>query len=433
MSNAIASDSTAMFAAATGRTIAPERIQTDALSAYAVDELTPAIAVTVSSIEELQCVLREAHNARLAVIVRGAGTQMTHGNVPQAYDIAVSLVGLDRVLEYEPADMTITVEAGMPLARLQAKLAEHAQQLPLDARSADATVGGMLATGASGPLRHRHGTARDWLIGLRVVHADGTTSKSGGRVVKNVAGYDMHKLHIGALGSLGVIAEATFKLAPLPHTCRTIAVALPSARDAASLVLAARDAGLALDAAELLSPTAAHAVIDHSSWALLLRVAGGDRTVERTLRELQILAARSAAACDAIDAAAWDRWRAAFAPAALSLRVSVAPSDAGHAMELLDRQLSGATVRLSATVTAGLIRVDLSPARATHCGPLLERTIQTANRFGGSVVVDAAPLSLKRDIDVFGPLRPDFAIMQRLKQEFDPERILAPGRFAGRL
>ena len=156
MSNAIASDSTAMFAAATGRTIAPERIQTDALSAYAVDELTPAIAVTVSSIEELQCGLREAHNARLAVIVRGAGTQMTHGNVPQAYDIAVSLVGLDRVLEYEPADMTITVEAGMPFARLQAKLAEHAQQLPLDARSADATVGGMLATGASGAWQLKH-------------------------------------------------------------------------------------------------------------------------------------------------------------------------------------------------------------------------------------------------------------------------------------
>ena len=433
MSNAIATSAAEVFVAAISTTLESDQVQTADLRRYGLDGLTPRVFVAPKSIEELQSVLREAHSARLAVIVRGAGTQMTHGNVPQAYDIAVSLVGLDRVIEYEPADMTITVGAGMPLARLLATLAEHAQQLPIDALSANATVGGMLATGASGPLRHRHGTARDWLIGLRVVHADGTTSKSGGRVVKNVAGYDMHKLHIGALGSLGIIPEATFKLAPLPHTSRTIAVALPSARDAASLVLAARDAGLALDAAELLSPTAAHVVIDHSSWALLLRVAGGDRTVERTLRELQILAARSAAACDAIDAAAWDRWRAAFAPAALSLRMSVAPSDTGHVMELLDRQLSGATVRLSATVTAGLIRVDLSTARATHCGPLLDRAIQTANRFGGSVVVDAAPLSLKRDIDVFGPLRPDFAIMQRLKQEFDPERILAPGRFAGRL
>ncbi len=433
MSSVTGATATAEVVDAIRPLVPDEQIETRTLDGYAVDGITPSLAVAVSSIPETQTVLREASRAGRGVIARGAGTQMEYGNVPDSYDIALSLARMDQIVAYEPADLTISVEAGMPLARVQATLADHGQQLPIDVPRADATIGGVLAMNAFGPLRHRYGTARDWLIGLRVVHADGTTSKSGGRVVKNVTGYDMHKLHIGAVGTLGVIAEATFKLAPLPRVSRTVALTTTSAGGAARIVLAARDAGLALDAAELLSPTAAHLVIDRSSWALLLQVAGGERTVDRTLHELQVLAAQSLATFVDVDGMAWEQWRAAFAPASLALRTSVPPSEAGHAMALLDRQFIGAGARLSTTVAVGVIRANLLPARETQCGSLLERATQTAQRFGGTVVVEAAPLAFKRDIDVFGPTRADFAIMQRLKQEFDPGRILAPGRFAGRL
>ena len=340
---------------------------------------------------------------------------------------------MEHVIAYEPADLTLTVEPGVTLRALQAELGAHGQRLPLDpANGGDATIGGVLAANAYGPMRHGYGTARDWLLGMRVVHADGTTTKSGGRVVKNVAGYDLHKLHVGALGSLGVIAEATFKVAPAPHVTRSISVQLTSPVQAARIVLAARDAGLALDAAELLSPTAAHTVLKGSSWALMLVVAAGERTVERTLRELATLAADANSTLVEQSDDIWRRWSDAFAPAGLSLRVSIRPSDTGAAIEMLDRQLVGARALLSATVTAGLIRVQLTDA-GERARAIFERTAQVAARFSGAVLVDAAPVALKRDIDVFGPLRPDFGIMQRLKQQFDPDGILSPGRFAGRL
>lgn len=414
-------------------TLASDQVQIADLGSYAVDSLLPEIAVTPASLGQLQTVLREAHNTRLSVISHGGGQHLGTGNVPSSYAVALSLSRMDSVIAYEPADLTLTVEPGVMLHRLQAVLGEHGQRLPLDpACSESATIGGVLAANAHGPLRHRYGTARDWLLGLRVVHADGTTTKSGGRVVKNVTGYDLHKLHIGALGTLGVIAEATFKVAPMPRVLRSVSIRCSSPASAVRIALAARDAGLALDAVELLSPTAAHAVLNGTSWALLGEVAGGAQTVERTLRELTSAAAAIGSGIQDRADETWALWRDAFAPEGLSLRISVRPSDVGTTIETLDRQLVGARAMLSATVAAGLIRVQIAEPGA-RARALVERASQVAARFGGAVVIDAAPAALKREIDVFGPLRPDFEIMRRLKQQFDPDGTLSPGRFAGRL
>lgn len=404
-----------------------------ALDAYAVDAIAPAAAVAPADLPQLQAVLAEAHEAGLAVIAIGRRSRLSLGNPPEAYDIAVSTSRIDRVLAHEPADLTVTVEAGVPLAALQRRLAGHGQFLPLDPLSPGATIGGVLATNAFGPMRHARGTARDWLIGLRVVHAGGSSTKSGGRVVKNVAGYDMHKLHIGALGTLGIIAEATFKLAPLPPVGMTVAVECRSARDAAAAALAAWDAGLSLQSLELLSPPAAHSVLDASSWSLLAHVAGGAAAVERSLREIRALAAPTGARVDERPPSSWDAWRTSFAPATLSLRVGVQPAQVAQMVDILDRRLIGAAPMISATIAAGVIRVQLEPARDARALSLVQSVREVVDRAGGSVVVEAAPLSVKRQIDVFGPLRPDVAIMRRLKQEFDPKRILAPGRFVGRL
>lgn len=435
MSEAATSSPIDAFCASVREQIIPGQIQYGPLSICEVDGLIPDASVAPATIEQLQTVLSEAYNAGVSVVPIGGGAHLGAGNVPTSYDVAISLSDMNRIVAHEPADLTVTVEPGVRLTELRATLAEHGQFLPLDPPCGPgATIGGILAANAYGPLRHAFGTARDWLIGMRVVHADGSVSKSGGRVVKNVAGYDMHKLYVGSLGTLGVIAEATLKVAPLPRSVSTISITCRSASHAAEVILGAHDAGLALHAAELLSPPASHAVLGDSTWAALLRVAGDNAAVTRSLREIEAACAATGAIVGRRDAGEdLDAWSATFRPGDLSLRVSVMPSHVAEAMQVLDRRFTGAGGQLSATVTAGVIRANLRPSRDARAGALVEAAREVASRYDGSVAVDAAPPLLKREIDVFGPMRSDFAIMKRLKEEFDPKRILSPGRFMGRI
>ncbi len=402
-------------------------------AAYAVDGLKPAVVVEPESLTQLRACLSEAGNRHLYVICVGGGTHLHMGNVPEVLDVSLSTARLNRIVGHEPADMTVTVEAGVRLADLQAVLAEHGQFLPLDPPGADrATVGGVLAANVSGPLRHRYGTARDWLIGVRAVHADGTTSKSGGRVVKNVSGYDVHKLYVGSLGTLAAIAEATFKLAPLPKVDSTVAVACSSPAAAQSIITAAHERGLAVISAELLSPPAANAVCGRADWTALLRVAGGSSAAVRTLGEIDDYAALAKGElAEAPDA--WRHWHDAFGPTALSLRLSVAPSHAGTLAETLDRRFAGDAASISATSTAGLVRMNLSPVGDERAAAIIDSAREIAAQRGGFAIVDGAPLAVKRQIDVFGPPRPDVEIMRRLKRQFDPAGLLAPGRFMGKI
>ncbi|MBI5288235.1 MAG: FAD-binding oxidoreductase [Chloroflexi bacterium] len=400
---------------------------------FEIDGLESVVSVAPESLAQVQKCLTEAHSSALRVAAVGSGAHLQLGNIPEALDVALSTGRLHRIVAHEPADMTVTVEAGVRLADLQHALAEHGQFLPLDPPGADrATVGGILAANVSGPLRHRYGTARDWLLGTRVVHADGSTSKSGGRVVKNVSGYDMHKVYVGSLGTLAVITEVTFKLAPLPKVDCTLAIASPSAAAAQSIISAGHERGLAVIGAELLSPTAASAVCDRGAWTALLRIAGGGAAVARTLDELHDYAALAEGESAEVPGA-WDRWRAVFGPADLSLRVSVAPSDAGSIAENLDRRFVGDAAQISATSTAGLVRINLAPADDARAPAIVDHVREIAVERGGVAIVDAAPLAVKQLIDVFGPPRSDIEIMRRLKQRLDPERLLSPGRFVGRI
>ena len=188
-----------------------------ALDAYNVDGRAPWAVIIPGDINQLAAVLALAHREKLAVVPWGGGTTMAMGHPPERLDLVLSLARLDRVLEHEPADLTACVQAGITMAALQAQLGSRRQWWPVDPPlAATATVGGVLASNASGPKRLLYGTARDLLIGITVVHADGAISKAGGKVTKNVTGYDMMKLYIGSLGTLAVIAEATLKLRPIP-------------------------------------------------------------------------------------------------------------------------------------------------------------------------------------------------------------------------
>jgi len=394
-----------------------------------VDGLLPSKVMRPEDADEAAEGLRLCDLVPAAVIVWGGGTQIRLGSVPGRYDIAFSTEGMARLLEYEPADLTCRVEAGMRLTDLQATLAAQGQRLPLDPpRPERATVGGMVAANANGLGRARYGTVRDWVIGIAVAYPSGKVARAGGKVVKNVAGYDLMKLHIGALGTLGVVAEVNFKVQARPEAQATVLghfdAALPAIGAATSL------------ARQYLAPSAAIVIDRHVlwacgltadwRWALALKLEGYGREVDAA-RDLAVRAVRDAGGRvegQDIPAAFWDAARDWSAPpdevvllraitpvGKLPAVVAAIPADA----QTLSQPASGI--------------VDLRLPAATAATGL--KGLRAAAGEEGQVVVLSAPASVKPGLDVWGPPPPGFPIMRALKQALDPNGIVNPGRFVG--
>lgn len=420
-------------------------------ASYAVDGIIPQVVALPATVEEVAEVMRLASREGAAVIPWGGGTAIALGNTPRRYDIALSLSHLNEIVEYEPADVTAIVQAGKTLADLQRQLAEHGQFLALDPPlGQETTIGGILAVNASGPSRHAYGTARDLLLGIRAVQADGRIIKAGGRVVKNVAGYDLSRLFIGSLGSLGIIVEASFRLAPLPRAERTAVVSLPSTQEAWRFV--GQTANLSLRAVELLNAVALTQVSGlaeaaKNGYALVLAMAGEQAAVERSLKEIGEIAQRTAAASLAeVDESAqsqlWQTIAGLTHPspngAAMVCKAAVLPSQVPALSELIETmgRDMGLEPLVVSHLTAGIVySVWPLPQDESVQGPFdLANTLrQDAAGLGGSLVVEACPLALKEKIDVWGEPAADFPLMRRLKEQFDPQGILNPGRFLGRL
>ena len=411
--------------------------------AFAVDGLTPGVVACPEKVEQVSAVVRLAAERRLGVAPWGGGTQMRLGNLPRSLDVALCTTALDKVLEYEPADLVVTVQAGIRLGELQRRLAEHGQQLALDPPLAEqATIGGVIAANSSGPLRLRHGTVRDMLLGVTVVNADGAITKGGGKVVKNVTGYDMCKLYTGSLGTLGVVVEASFKLAPLPAQERTVQAWFGDPAAAWAAARAIYRAALPVRACGLLSPSAAACFchseesarpgrmlrgaqhdkggsVEAAGWLLLVRIGGGETAVERQVRDVLALCA-AAERSEALDGAQ-------FWPAI---------RDFGREQESIGKLSSqpSRTGELLAALPDGAATVSHVLSGVTYVyGAEAEAACETARGLGGYGVLEACPIEVKRRLDVWGPVGPDFALMDRIKREFDPDGILNPGRYVGRL
>jgi glycolate oxidase FAD binding subunit len=420
-------------------------------AAYAVDGIVPQVVVLPATVEEVADVMRLASREHAAVIPWGGGTAMGLGNIPRRYDIALCLSRLSEVVEYEPADLTVTVQAGKSLAEFQRLLADSGQFLPLDPPlGPEATIGGILAVNASGPSRHAYSTARDLILGIRAVQADGRIIKAGGRVVKNVAGYDLSRLFIGSLGSLGVIVEASFKLVPLPRTERTAVVFLPSAQEAWRF--ATQTPSLGLRAVELLNPAAVRQTASLSDapedgYALVLAAAGEPATVERSLKDIgeaseKVTGARLVKVDKKTQSQLWQAIASLTRPspgdAGLLCKASLLPSQVPILIEQIEttgRELDLEPLVVS-HLTAGIaysvwpLPEDDSGQKALEVANALR---QAAAGLGGTLILESCPLALKEKIDVWGEPAGDFPLMQRIKEQFDPGGILSPGRFLGRL
>jgi glycolate oxidase FAD binding subunit len=397
-----------------------------------VDGHRPQLVAQPGTYKEVAAILRYATRERIAIVPWGGGKRIGIGNVPRGYDVALSLTRLDRIIEHEPADLTATCQAGLALSDLQNDLAKSGQMVPLDHFvGPSATVGGTLACDASGPVRLTLGTARDFTIGMRVVTADGRVIRVGGNVVKNVAGYDLAKLFIGSLGTLGIIVEATFKLRPLPQARRAVAGEFASIEDACSLAHEANRRALSVSAMQLLNDrNVPPGVRKTGHCVLVLDAAGSVLGVERSVQELQrLVSSHAGMVLESADSEGMSFSGRLSILGPLVCKLSVPPSKLPELINCLEAVGSPYIVAypVSGIIYASWLAPDITLDAITQ-------TRAIAARLAISCVFERCPPDLKQRIDVFGDVPPKtLELMRRIKQQFDPNGILSPGRFIGRL
>ena len=435
---------------------------------FEVDGLEPQSVVRPLERLQVSEVLRWATAEQVSVLPRGGGTRVWLGNVPRQADLVLDLGGLDRLLDYQPADMTATFEAGMTLASLQEQLAPGGEFVPLEAAlPGRSTVGGILSVGAGGPLAYAYGLPREWLIGIGVLSAQGVATKSGGKVVKNVTGYDLNKLYTGSLGTLGVIVEATFKLLPIdpgagvlmasfptlaasisagrkllhstsaPMGCHSVTSGV-SRRLQDSTLAASRDLGLgdeetALSFAYYSGRAKATGRRMEEGTALLLAV--GANAVQRT----------EGSGSNSLLRWVTDTPLEMGPGSVLVMKVSVQSKSAARtSAECSEITISGEKPDQMADPGFGTIRLFWpEPVERSMNGSgrgrqgeqqildAIQQTRQISYRYGGSAVVEHCPRQVKRQVDVWGDTPDSLAVMRSIKNKFDPGGILNPGRFLG--
>lgn len=395
-----------------------ERVGELADDAVGVDGVRPSLVVGPTDVDQVAEVMRVSRAHDLAVVARGRGPKLSWGRAPERCDVLLDLSALDQVLDHAAGDLIVATQAGATLAGVQEVVAKGEQRLCLDETVPGGTIGGALATNASGPRRVLAGTPRDLLIGLTVVRADGVVAKAGGRVVKNVAGYDLGKLVVGSYGTLAVVVDATFRLHPLPAASRWVAVEVADAEAAQAAAQAAVHSQVVPAAVEVEWSTSTRQV------AVLLE--GRPDGVEGRAAELRSLLGSGAHDLDAPPAGgATYPWGEGTGETALKLTCALS----GVGEVLAEAERVGAHVRGSAG--AGVLHAALPAGTAVgDVASATERLRAVCTRRGGATVVLDAPAEVKQAVDTWGPV-PALRLMQRVKAEFDPDRRLAPGRFVG--
>ena len=395
-----------------------------------VDGVLPALVASPESTAQTSEVLRAAAAHGLTVVPRGQGTKLTWGAPPSRVDVVVDVSRMNQVVDHAAGDLIAVSEAGARLADFQQAVAAVGQRLAVDETVAGASIGGTIATAASGPARLLAGTMRDLLIGVTIVRADGVIAKAGGRVVKNVAGYDLGKLITGSFGTLGVVTEAIVRLHPLPAARRVVTAAVDDPARAHGLVQAIVHAQVVPSAVE----------IDwHGNGAGVLAVLleGTPASVgSRAATTIGLLGGSGAATDDLPDWWSAYPWEPGETGLKLTFVLTGLQSVLARVREIGESE--GVEVALRGSAGAGVLYAAIR-RRATESDPhhpasAVRRVVDglrtTCAEFGGSVVVVDAPAEVKRAVDVWGPV-PAIDLMYRVKDQFDPSHRLSPGRFVG--
>lgn len=393
-----------------------------------VDGSTPAVVIEPSTIDQVSATLAWASSAGLAVVLRGAGTRDSWGRPPGPVDVLLRFSGLNRLIEHEASDLTATVEAGARLSDLNRRLEQHNQHLPLDGAVSEAgTVGGLLATNDTGPLRHHHGAPRDLLIGMTVVMADGLIASSGGRVVKNVAGYDIGRLVTGSHGALAAIVSATFKLAPVAPHSLTIRVRVRRPSDVTAFTDLLRQAQCEPEALDL---HVSHTGTGRPDVSVLVRFASVKAAVEDAIRASQRCAHQVDGTTEIAEGAQQAEWwrlhqAAPRRTGGVLVRLSWRPSEFDRTCAALIEHAADAPIAWSGRAAAGSGLLGIGGDRARHAG-----IIQAVRENPGvrHVTMVDAPAALRHQVDVWQITSSDQALWGALKNACDPRDTLGAGR-----
>jgi glycolate oxidase FAD binding subunit len=386
-----------------------------------------AIAIAPENVEQVSAILRCANENGFSITPYGAGTKQKWGN-PVSPALVLHTRRLNTLREHTWQDMTATVEAGCSWSSMQSALAHHGQFVALDPLWGDrATVGGIVATNDSGPLRLKYGSLRDLIIGMTIVLADGTIARTGGKVVKNVAGYDLHKLMTGAFGTLGIITEVTFRLHAVPRHTRNFTVTSSTAGPLGSLLLKLIDSHLGCQSIQLRGSGSRESGLRASGnqpggrFALDIRLCALPEVLDAQTAPLAALVQSFALTVNDAGAEAWNAWQDQAGDAeALTIKASMLPSEIAHFAEIVVGL--GAS---SVTQATGIMLASF-PAAAAPRLPELRREFEAA---GGSLTVLGQPTGA--DLDLWGTPPDTLVLMREIKRRFDPNGILNPGRFLG--
>jgi len=416
---------------------------------FGIGGQVPALVLRPESVEAASGALSWANQNGLAVVPWGNGTLMHIGATPDRYDVALKLDLLNEVIDYPAADMTITAGAGVCLSALREVVAREGQFLPLDTpRAAEATLGGLVATNAGGPRRLSEGTLRDMLLGLKIVQADGTVVKAGGRVVKNVAGYDLCRLYNGSLGTLGVIVEVTLRVRPRPEAEATVWCELDDPEDAEPAIAAILESDLTPVFMEYLNGPGAESIGPkglegraEARPALLLGLDGAPEDATWQIEELpKVIGPKLSQPVLRLEGESQIEVRERLCnfrdPTGCLLlgKASILSSEVTRFIGQAEEAGAGdgLTVEADAHAANGIVylkmRGSLSEDRQVE---VLGKWDELARTSSGSFVVEHASASVKARVDVWGPTRGDIHLMRSIKKTLDPNGTLSPGRFVG--
>ena len=421
-----------------------------AAGGFEVDGMQPRVAVRPASQEQVGAVAAACSAAGAAMVAWGGGTGIGLGNPPSRLDVLVSVDRLTRIVEFDDANLNVTAEAGVRLADLRAVLTRKREFLPLDPPQADrVTVGGLVQTNASGPTRLLYGSARDWVLGLRVVLPSGERIRCGGKVIKNVSGYDMNKVFIGSLGTLGIVTEVTFKLLPFPAMRATVVGVFAQLSDVSAAVTRTLESFLLPEAMDALDPNTLAAVSStlgltpaSSAYGLVVALAGSRETVERQVQDFNTFFGQGKAL--AIKTLGEDQahlaWQAirevhcGLAAERTVVKIAVPISKTLGMFSAAEgvMQRLGLHGVITAHAGSGIVRAGYETGAGVALEALRDGLValrREAEASEGSLVLEAAPVTLKRSLDAWGTSFAGISVMRRLKAEFDPQGLMNPGRF----
>lgn len=401
----------------------------EATEADRIDGAQPQVVVEPETAEQVAEVLKFARSEGVSVATRGGGTKMGWGNIPLAAEIVLSTKKMTDIIEHEPGDQVVRVHAGAKLSYVQQSLFKANQMIALDPPNSlkDATIGGVIAANDSGPRRYKYNTTRDIIIGTKVVLADGTIAKSGGKVVKNVAGYDLGKLYTGSLGTLGVIVEANFRLHPLPEAARTVAVEVETPQQAQGAMMALWHSQVEASAIELHWGGEKKLIS-----ALLESIPDGVEAKE----ELAHVLLKPFGEVRQLNDDEYDDLgpypRPDGANGEVVIKAAAPPAELAGLIEVLTNATNrrGISANLRGHAATGIVFSGLSGDEDAVV-EAVEEAREILVRRGGSLVVREAPVSFKRRVDVWGPAGDYLGLTRRLKEKFDAAGTLSPGRFLG--